>query len=52
MENQLELLEAEALKLSAAERAAFTRLLLASLDKNRTPKTIRMKINPFRQLLL
>jgi len=32
MENQLELLEAEALKLSATERAAFAQLLLASLD--------------------
>lgn len=32
MENQLELLEAEALKLSANERAAFAQLLLASLD--------------------
>ena len=34
MENQLELLEAEALKLSAAERAAFAQLLLASLDED------------------
>ena len=34
MENQLELLEAEALKLSANERAAFAQLLLASLDED------------------
>ncbi|MEI7748856.1 MAG: hypothetical protein WCI81_07255 [Chlorobiaceae bacterium] len=34
MSNQLELLEAEALKLSAAERAAFAQLLLASLDED------------------
>ena len=34
MENPLELLEAEALKLSAAERAAFAQLLLASLDED------------------
>jgi putative addiction module component (TIGR02574 family) len=34
MENRLELLEAEALKLSATERAAFAQLLLASLDEN------------------
>ena len=34
MENQLELLEAEALKLSPAERAAFAQLLLASLDED------------------
>ncbi len=34
MENQLELLEAEALKLSSAERAAFAQLLLASLDEH------------------
>jgi putative addiction module component (TIGR02574 family) len=34
MGNQLELLEAEALKLSAAERAAFAQLLLASLDED------------------
>jgi len=34
MENQLELLEAEALKLSASERAAFAQLLLASLDED------------------
>ena len=34
MENQLELLEAEALKLSSAERAAFAQLLLASLDED------------------
>ncbi len=33
MANRLELLEAEALKLSAAERAAFAQLLLASLDE-------------------
>ncbi|WP_171001731.1 addiction module protein [Methylobacillus flagellatus] len=34
MANQLELLEAEALKLSAAERAAFAQLLLASHDED------------------
>jgi putative addiction module component (TIGR02574 family) len=34
MANQLELLEAEAMKLSAAERAAFTQFLLASLDED------------------
>ena len=34
MENQLELLEAEALKLSSAERAAFAQLFLASLDED------------------
>jgi len=34
MSNQLELLEAEALKLSTAERAAFAQLLLASLDED------------------
>ena len=34
MENRLELLEAEALKLSATERAAFAQLLLASLDED------------------
>jgi putative addiction module component (TIGR02574 family) len=32
MGNKLELLEAEALKLTATERAAFVQLLLASLD--------------------
>ncbi len=32
MGNQLEFLEAEALKLSAGERAAFAQWLLASLD--------------------
>ena len=32
--NQLELLEAEALKLTAGERAAFAQLLLASLDED------------------
>jgi putative addiction module component (TIGR02574 family) len=32
MENKLELLEAEALKLTAAEREAFAQALLASLD--------------------
>lgn len=32
MGNKLELLEAEALKLTPAERAAFAQLLLASLD--------------------
>lgn len=34
MENQLEALEAEALKLTAGERAAFARFLLASLDED------------------
>lgn len=34
MENKLELLEAEALKLTAVERAAFAQLLLASLDSD------------------
>ena len=34
MGNQLELLEAEALKLTVGERAAFAQLLLASLDEN------------------
>lgn len=34
MGNQLELLEREALKLSAGERAAFARLLLSSLDED------------------
>ena len=34
MENQLELLEAEALKLTVGERAAFAQLLLASLDED------------------
>lgn len=34
MGNQLELLEAEALKLTASERAALAQLLLASLDEN------------------
>lgn len=34
MENQLESLEAEALKLTASERAAFAQLLLASLDED------------------
>jgi len=34
MGNQLELLEAEALKLPAGESAAFARLLLASLDED------------------
>ena len=34
MENRLELLEAEALKLSANERAALVQLLLASLDED------------------
>lgn len=34
MGDQLELLEAEALKLTASERAAFAQLLLASLDEN------------------
>ena len=34
MGNQLELLEAEALKLTSGERAAFAQLLLASLDED------------------
>jgi putative addiction module component (TIGR02574 family) len=34
MENQLEVLEAQALKLTAGERAAFARFLLASLDED------------------
>ena len=34
MGSQLELLEAEALKLSSSERAAFAQLLLASLDED------------------
>ena len=34
MGNRLELLEAEALKLTAGERAAFAQLLLASLDED------------------
>jgi putative addiction module component (TIGR02574 family) len=34
MENQLELLEAEALKVTVGERAAFAQLLLASLDED------------------
>jgi len=34
MENQLELLEAEAMKLSSAERAVFAQLLLASLNED------------------
>ena len=34
MENQLEALEAEALKLTAGERAAFARRLLDSLDED------------------
>jgi putative addiction module component (TIGR02574 family) len=34
MENQLEALEAQALKLTAGERAAFARFLLASLDED------------------
>ena len=34
MGNQLELLEAEALKLTTGERAAFAQLLLASLDED------------------
>ena len=34
MGNQLELLAAEALKLTAGERAAFAQLLLASLDED------------------
>jgi putative addiction module component (TIGR02574 family) len=34
MNTQLEALEAEALKLSAAERAAFAQVLLASLDED------------------
>ncbi|MFZ2629626.1 MAG: addiction module protein [Rugosibacter sp.] len=34
MGNQLEKLEAEALKLTSGERAAFAQLLLASLDED------------------
>ena len=34
MGNQLELLEAEALKLTTGERAAFAQVLLASLDED------------------
>lgn len=34
MGNQLELLEAEALQLTAGERAVFAQLLLASLDED------------------
>ncbi len=34
MANQLELLEAQALQLTAGERAAFAQLLLASLDED------------------
>lgn len=34
MENKLEVLEAEALKLTTGERAAFAQLLLASLDED------------------
>lgn len=34
MSSQLELLEAEALKLTTSERAAFAQLLLASLDED------------------
>lgn len=34
MGNQLELLEAEALQLTASERAAFAQVLLASLDED------------------
>lgn len=34
MKNQLELLEAEALKLTTGERAAFAQLLWASLDED------------------
>jgi putative addiction module component (TIGR02574 family) len=34
MGNQLEALEAEALKLTSSERAAFAQLLLASLDED------------------
>jgi putative addiction module component (TIGR02574 family) len=34
MENQLEALEAQALKLTVGERAAFARFLLASLDED------------------
>jgi putative addiction module component (TIGR02574 family) len=34
MANQLEALEAEALKLTSSERAAFAQLLLASLDED------------------
>jgi putative addiction module component (TIGR02574 family) len=32
--NQLEILEAEALKLTSSERAAFAQMLLASLDED------------------
>lgn len=34
MGNQLELLKAEALKLTTSERAAFAKMLLASLDED------------------
>jgi putative addiction module component (TIGR02574 family) len=34
MSNQLEMLEAEALKLTSGERAAFAQVLLASLDED------------------
>ena len=34
MENQLEMLGVEALKLTSGERAAFAQLLLASLDED------------------
>lgn len=34
MGNQLEFLEAEALKLTSGERAAFAQMLLASLDED------------------
>ena len=34
MANQLEVLEAEALKFTSGERAAFAQLLLASLDED------------------
>ena len=34
MENQLEVLEAEALKLTSGERAALAQVLLASLDED------------------
>ena len=34
MESQLEILETQALKLTAAERAAFAQMLLASLDED------------------
>ncbi|MBK7425139.1 MAG: addiction module protein [Propionivibrio sp.] len=34
MGNQLEIIEAEARKLTAGERAAFARILLASLDED------------------